>query len=86
MEATRDWTHLDQRHLRAKGQQNFLGLGGVGVVPVLVEPLLEWPRHVLQGLALVPHFTAARTTPVEEHGEKCQSDTRLWIKLKLTCA
>lgn len=70
MEATRDWTHLDQRHLRAESQQDLLGLGGVGVVPVLVEPLLERPRHVLQGLALVSHFAAAGTTPAEEHGGK----------------
>ncbi len=69
MEVTRKWTHLDQGHLRAEGQQDFLGLGGVGVVSVLVEPLLERPRHVLQGLTLVSHFTAAGTTPEEEQVE-----------------
>lgn len=76
MEPTRDWTHLDQRHLWAESQQNFLCLCGVGVVSVLVEPLLERSRHVLQGLALVSHFTAAGTTPVEQHGEKRQTVDR----------
>lgn len=54
--------------MRAEGQQDFLRLGRVGVVSVLVEPLLERPRHVLQGLALVSYFTAAGTTAVEESG------------------
>lgn len=63
--AATHWTHLDQRHLRAKGEQDFLGFGGVGVVPMLVEPLLQWPRHVLQSLTLVSHFPPAGTTPIE---------------------
>lgn len=73
--ANREQTHLDQGHLRAEGQQDLLGLGGVGVVSVLVEPLLERPRHVLQGLALVSHFAAAGTTPVEEHVDR-EPDTK----------
>lgn len=59
------WTDLDQRHLRAKSEQNFLRFGGVGVVSVLVEPLLQRPRHVLQSLTLVSHFPPAGTTPIE---------------------
>lgn len=58
-------TDLDQRHLRAKSEQNFLRFGGVGVVSVLVEPLLQRPRHVLQSLTLVSHFPPAGTTPIE---------------------
>lgn len=60
--------YLHQGHLGAKGQQDLLGLGGVGVVPVLVEPLLEWPRHVLQRLPLVPHLPAALPRPAAEKG------------------
>ena len=67
---SRKETHLNQGHLRAEGQQDFLRLGGVGVVSVLVEPLLERPRHILQGLALVSHFTTAGTTTLEEQVEK----------------
>lgn len=59
------WTDLDQRHLRAKSEQNFLRFGGVGVVSVLVKPLLQRPRHVLQSLTLVSHFPPAGTTPIE---------------------
>lgn len=58
------WAYLDQRHLRAKSEQDFLRFGRVGVVSMLVEPLLQWPRHVLQSLTFVSHFTPARTTPV----------------------
>lgn len=29
---------------------------------MLVEPLFEGPRHILQGLALVSHFAPAGTT------------------------
>lgn len=65
----RDYTHLDQGHLRAESQEDFLCLGRVGVVSVLVEPLLEWPRHVLQGLALVSNFAATGTTPEEKKVE-----------------
>lgn len=50
--------HLHQRHLGAEGQEYLLGLGGVRVVTVLVKPLLEGSRHVLQSLALVPHLAA----------------------------
>lgn len=63
--ATTYWTDLDQRHLRAKSEQNFLRFGGVGVVSVLVEPLLQRPRHVLQSLTLVSHLPPAGTTPIE---------------------
>lgn len=59
------WTDLDQRHLRAKSEQNFLRFGGVGVVSVLVQPLLQRPCHVLQSLTLVSHFPPAGTTPIE---------------------
>lgn len=62
--------------MRAEGQQDLLGLGGVGVVSVLVEPLLERPRHVLQGLALVSHFAAAGTTPVGEQVDREPPDTK----------
>lgn len=62
-------SHLDQSHLRAERQQDFLRLGRVRVVSVLVEPLLERPRHVLQSLALVSHFAAAGTTPVHQQGQ-----------------
>lgn len=64
-----DCTHLDQGHLRAESQEDFLCLGGVGVVSMLVEPLLEWPRHVLQGLTLVSNFATTGTTPVEKQVE-----------------
>lgn len=62
-------THLHQRHLGAEGQQDFFRLGGVGVVAVLVEPLLQRPRHVLQGLTLVSHFAAVGTNPAGGEGE-----------------
>lgn len=61
-------THLDQSHLGAEGQEDFLRLGWVGVVSVLVEPLFEGPRHVLQGLALVSHFASAGATAGHEQG------------------
>lgn len=64
----RRFPYLHQGHLRAEGQQNLLGLGGVGVVAVLVEPLLERPRHVLQRLPLVPHLAAALPRPAAEKG------------------
>lgn len=60
--------YLHQGHLGAEGQQNLLGLGGVWVVAVLVEPLLERPRHVLQRLPLVPHLPAALPRPAAEKG------------------
>lgn len=56
--------YLDQRHLRAESEQDFLSFGRVGVVSMLVEPLLQRPRHVLQSLTLVSHFTPAGTTPI----------------------
>lgn len=62
------FSYLHQGHLGAEGQQNLLGLGGVGVVAVLVEPLLERPRHVLQRLPLVPHLPAALPRPAAEKG------------------
>lgn len=65
--------YLHQRHLRAKRQQDFLRFGGIGVVSMLVEPLLQRPRHVLQGLALVSHFTPAGTTPIEREKKKTLS-------------
>lgn len=66
---TRKWSHLNQRHLGAECQEDFLCLGGVGIVPVLVEPLLERPRHVLQGLTFVSDFTTTGTTPVKKRVE-----------------
>lgn len=64
----RGFPYLYQGHLGAEGQQDLLGLGGVGVVTVLVEPLLERPRHVLQRLPLVPHLAAALPSPAAEKG------------------
>lgn len=61
------WTDLDQRHLRAKSEQNFLRFGGVGVVSVLVEPLLQRPRHVLKSLTFVSHFPPTGMTPIERN-------------------
>ena len=40
-------TYLYQGHLGLIGELDLLLLGGVGVVLVLVEPLLEWARHVV---------------------------------------
>lgn len=60
--------YLHQGHLGAEGQQNLLRLGGVRVVAVLVEPLLERPRHVLQRLPLVPHLPAALPRPARRRG------------------
>lgn len=74
-------THLHQRHLGAEGQQDFFRLGGVGVVPVFVEPLLERPRHVLQGLALVSHFAAVGTNPVR--GRRTVLKSRVTIRVTM---
>lgn len=68
------WVYLDQRHLRAKREQDFLSFGRVGVVSMLVEPLLQRSRHVLQSLALVSHFTPAGTTPI---GTKTSSEKHI---------
>ena len=56
-------SYLHQRHVRAQRQQHLLRLGGVGVVPVLVEPVLQRPGHVLQNLTLVTNFDPAETRP-----------------------
>ena len=55
--------YLHERHLRAERQENLLGLGGIWVVAVLVQPLLQGPRHVLQRLPLVPHLPAVLPGP-----------------------
>lgn len=65
---TGGFPYLHQGHLGAEGQQDLLGLGGVGIVAVLVEPLLERPRHVLQRLPLVPHLATALPSPAAEKG------------------
>ena len=54
------WSHLDQGHVGAQGQQQLLGLGGVGVVPVLVQPMFQGSCHVLQGLSPVANFDPAQ--------------------------
>ena len=51
-------TYLYQGHLGLIGELDLLLLGGVGVVLVLVEPLLEWARHVVERFALVAHVAA----------------------------
>lgn len=56
-------TYLDERHVRAQSQEDLLRLGGVGVVPVFVQPVFEWPGHVLQHLSLVADFDATQTRP-----------------------
>lgn len=53
---------------------------------MLVEPLLERPRHILQGLALVSHFAAAGSTPVEEHGEERQPESPLSFFIRVWAA
>lgn len=73
------WAYLDQRHLRAKSEQDFLSFGRVGVVSMLVEPLLQGPRHVLQSLTLVSHFTSTGTTP---NGRKISSENHINKKKK----
>lgn len=73
------WAYLDQRHLRAESEQDFLSFGRVGVVSMLVEPLLQRPRHVLQSLTLVSHFTPAGTTPI---GRKTSPEKHIRRKIK----
>lgn len=73
------WAYLDQRHLRAKSEQDFLRFGWVGVVSMLVEPLLQRPRHVLQSLTFVSDFTPAGTTPI---GRKTSSEKQISKKKK----
>lgn len=68
------WAYLYQRHLWAESEQDFLGFGGVGVVSMLIEPLLQRPRHVLQSLTLVSHFPPAGTTPI---GRKTSSENHI---------
>lgn len=63
LERAQALTYLDKRHVRAQGQEDLLGLGGVGVVPVFVQPVLERPGHVLQHLSLVADFDATQTRP-----------------------
>lgn len=55
--------HLYQCHMGAQSQQDLLGLGGVGVIPVFVQPMFQWSGHVLQHLSLVANFDPIQTRP-----------------------
>ena len=51
--------YLSQRHFRDDGQHDLLGLGGVRVLPVLVQPRLQGARCLARG-----SFAHAQTVDV----------------------
>jgi len=51
----------------AQSQQYLLSFGGVRVVPVLIEPLLQRSSHILQGLTFVSNLPSAAQE--KQHGE-----------------
>lgn len=66
-------THLHQCHVWAQGQQHLLRLGGVGVVPVFVQPMFQRPGHVLQHLSLVANFDSTQARPGGIRGSLIES-------------
>ena len=70
-------SYLSQGHLRDDGQHDLLGLGGVGVLPVLVQPRLQGSRglpnrRLPYPARLVPRV-AVQTQPGVDKRAQCYS-------------